>query len=595
MWQLYAVGRAPQQRAKLRLEAGQTYVVGRSTDCDFPVPWEQFLSRAHVSLKVDEQGVQATRLPGTTNPIYLDGEPQAEFRLTAGQRFVIGESSFLLQQLQPVDAQPDLPFQQITFSAADLQHSRYEDADRRLEALARLPSVIATSQDQEEQGTHLAELILAGIRHAEAVAVVVLSPSGTVKVTAWERRAETQGSVRPSARLVQEAMHNWHSVVHVWEKNSAALPEENEYTLQAEFDWAFCTPVARTGADCWGIYVTGRLDEPLSESHPLQINLQSDIRFAQLVGEVLSSTERQTRMEGQLSILRQFLSPPILAALEETGHDGNLNVDLLQPRVCPVTVLFCDVRGSSHRAEEMTNDLPGLLDRVNRALAVMTDAIIQHGGVTGDFLGDAVLGFWGWPFPSEDAPVKACRAAIKIREQFLQMQRSHQHPLADFRVGIGVAHGRAVAGKVGTGGRISVTVFGPVVNLASRLEGMTKRLNVPIILDEATAQIARHRLPTSEGRLRQLATVLPYGMENPLLISELLPPVGEYSQLSDADLAMFERGVELFRAGRWQEAYHALHELPSSDQAQDFLLALIAQHNRVAPPGWKGIIELASK
>ena len=166
----------------------------------------------------------------------------------------------------------------------------------------------------------------------------------------------------------------------------------------------------------------------------------------------------------------------MLKALEETGKNGELNAELLKPRVCPVTVLFCDLRGFSHRAEEMENDLPGLLARVNAALDVMTTAILNHGGVTGDFLGDAVLGFWGWPFSSEDAPLKACRAALEIRRQFARIQGSAEHPLADFRVGVGVAHGRAVAGKIGSGGRVSVTVFGPVVNLASRLESMTKRL-----------------------------------------------------------------------------------------------------------------------
>jgi adenylate cyclase len=177
----------------------------------------------------------------------------------------------------------------------------------------------------------------------------------------------------------------------------------------------------------------------------------------------------------------------------------------------------------------------------------------------------------------------------------MRIQKSPHHPLSDFRVGIGVAHGRAIAGKIGTGGRVSVTVFGPVVNLASRLEGMTKRLHVPVIIDEPTAQLARDGLLPEEGRVRSLAEVLPYGVETPLVISELLPPRGEFSELSDSHLETFARGVEHFRAGRWEEAYRELHEVPSSDQAQDFLLALIAQHNRMAPPGWKGIIELAGK
>ncbi|WP_437201305.1 adenylate/guanylate cyclase domain-containing protein [Planctomicrobium sp. SH664] len=595
MWQFLAEGRDPQQRAKLTLESDRQYRVGRSPECEIPVPWEQFLSRQHFTVAISKESVEVCRISQGRNPIFFEGEPRDRFTLQAGQRFVVGETSFLLRELQPLSPQLEAPIQEFTFSPGELEGVEFEDADRRLEALARLPAIIGTSLSDEEKAAQLAGLILAGIRHAEAVAVVSSDQRDDVQVTAWVRRNETHGPFRPSVGLVRDAMHQWRTMLHLWEK-SQDQPDTLTYTVPAEFDWAFCTPVGKFAGQSWGIYVAGKLDQPLSESHPLRKNLQSDVRFTQLIGDVLSSAERMNRMEGQLSILRQFLSPPILHALEQSSsRPGELNSDLLQPKVCDVTVLFCDLRGFSQRAEESIGDLQGLLSRVNAALEVMTRAILEHGGVTGDFLGDAVLGFWGWPFSSEDAPLKACRAALDIRRQFTKMHSSKKHPLADFRVGVGVAHGRAIAGKIGTGGRVTVTVFGPVVNLSSRLEGMTKRLRVPVILDEATARIAKAGLSADEGRVRQLATVQPYGLDTPLTVSELVPPFGEYSDLNDDQLATFERGVDEFRAGRWEEAYRAFHEVPSSDHAQDFLLSLITQHNRLAPAGWRGVIELPGK
>ena len=156
-----------------------------------------------------------------------------------------------------------------------------------------------------------------------------------------------------------------------------------------------------------------------------------------------------------------------------------------------MTVLFCDLRGFSQKAEAAAGDLKGLLDRVSRALGVMTSQILKHSGVTGDFQGDAAMGFWGWPFASPESPLNACRAALGIRAAFEETFGRPDHPLGSFQVGIGVAHGRAVAGKIGTSEQVKVTVFGPVVNLASRLEGMTKQLRVPIVLDETTASIVR--------------------------------------------------------------------------------------------------------
>jgi adenylate cyclase len=152
-----------------------------------------------------------------------------------------------------------------------------------------------------------------------------------------------------------------------------------------------------------------------------------------------------------------------------------------------------------------------------------------------------------------------------------------------------------MAGKIGTHDRVTVTVFGPVVNLASRLEGMTKLLNVPILLDEETAAIVRARLGEHEGRTRRLGKILPYGLEHPLMVSELLPSVSEFPELTDEHLHTYETGVEHFIAGRWEEAYRCLHAMPPSDRAQDFLTLRIAQNNRAAPRDWDGVIRLPSK
>jgi adenylate cyclase len=260
-----------------------------------------------------------------------------------------------------------------------------------------------------------------------------------------------------------------------------------------------------------------------------------------------------------------------------------------------VTVLFCDLRGFSQRAENAAHDLTGLLSRVSEALGIMTEQILYFGGVTGDFQGDAALGFWGWPFASESAPLNACRAALAIRKAFETVSATPGHALADFEMGIGIAHGRAVAGKIGTSEQVKVTVFGPVVNLASRLETMTTQLRVPIVLDEATADLVREKLDHLEARTRRLGKVIPVGMEMPVFVSELLPPEHEYPLLKDEHIAQYEDGVKCFIDGDWESAWQSLHNMPAGDRAQDFLAMPIVQHNRRAPADWDGIIRLTSK
>jgi adenylate cyclase len=309
-----------------------------------------------------------------------------------------------------------------------------------------------------------------------------------------------------------------------------------------------------------------------------------------MVSEIVSSLRRLSRLERHQAGLRQFFAPPILEAL---GQD--LDTDILEPRECDVTVLFCDLRGFSQHAENAAHDLTGLLSRVSEALGVMTEQILHFGGVTGDFQGDAALGFWGWPFASESAPLNACRAALAIRKAFETASSTPGHTLADFKMGIGIAHGRAVAGKIGTSEQVKVTVFGPVVNLASRLETMTSQLRVPIVLDEATAELVREKLDHLEARTRRLGKVIPVGMETPVFVSELLPPEHEYPLLKDDHIAQYEAGVDSFIAGDWESAWQSLHNMPAGDRAQDFLAMPIVQHNRQAPADWDGIIRLTSK
>jgi adenylate cyclase len=184
---------------------------------------------------------------------------------------------------------------------------------------------------------------------------------------------------------------------------------------------------------------------------------------------------------------------------------------------------------------------------------------------------------------------------LAIRAEFAETAQRVDDPLADFRVGIGIATGRAVAGKIGTVDQVKVTVFGPVVNLASRLEGMTKILHAPILLDERTAIVVRNELSPKVARLRRVAVVKPYGLDRKLEVTELLPPAGVGSGLSDENIADYEKALDHLLSGQWSQAFERLHRVPAEDRVKDFLTVFIAQHNRTPPEDWNGVIPLTSK
>lgn len=590
-FELLAEGPEPRQRLKQVLTSGRSYVLGRGVEADVIVSWDAAISRRHVSLTPSNGSVRIERLTEASNPLCHAGESVEKCELRSGDQFVLGTTVFhVARPGADPSASAELPLQEVTFDAQTLRQIRFRDADRQMEVLTHLPEVIGGARTDEDLFFRLTNLLLAGVSHADAVAIVRLASGDTVELVHWTRRRETAGEFRPSSRLVAESLKRRYSVLHLWPTVTQPNPE---YTAAAELDWAYCTPVPDGPHATWGLYVAGKQGQSLINGGAPAVetvHLQADVKFTELVAEIISSVRRLNWLERQQAGLRQFFAPTILSAL---GNE--LNTETLAPRECDVSVMFCDLRGFSHHAEESAGDLIGLLNRVSQALGVMTSHILQHRGVTGDFQGDAALGFWGWPFASDQSALQACRAALGIRKLFAETFQQEGHPLANFQMGIGLAHGRAVAGKIGTAEQVKVTVFGPVVNLASRLETMTSQLRVPILLDETLATLVRERLDPSEGRVRRLAKVLPVGLETPLIVSELVPSITDLPDLTDAHLARYEQGVDDFIAGHWEAAYRCLHDMPATDRAQDFLLALIAQHNRKAPVDWDGIVRLQNK
>ena len=586
MFRLIATTAGHKVAAQFSLNAGTGPLhLGRSTQADLATPWDPRISGLHVQLQPAGSALQLTKLPHATNPVFVDGREVNSVLLQPGQTFVIGTTSFELQlSVRSDSSQPPADgIRQLTIDRQSLEQVRFDDTARRIEVLTSLPTVLREAAVERELSQQLTAMLLAGISNADLAAVVGLSDQSQPRILHAEHRFDATATVAPSSRLVAATMQQQKTVLHIWDEATAATA----YTQAQGFGWAFCTPFADITGDR-ALYISGRGSiEPGQSSEQ---RLQADIRFAELIADIITALQKQRRMERQQSGLRQFFSPPVLEAL---GRD--FDTSLLEPRECDVTVLFCDLRGFSHRAEEQAENLTGLLERVSLALEVMTSQILRFGGVTGDFQGDAALGFWGWPLESPEAPLNACRAALAIREEFSRAQADPDHPLRDFETSIGISYGRAVAGKIGTREQVKVTVFGPVVNLASRLEAMTRELHVSVLIDERLDQLVRGRMTPADGRVRRLLKVQPYGMDKPLFVSELVPPVDRCPLLTDQHVADFETGLQAFMEGRWSEAWSYLHRMPAEDRAQDFLSMLITQHDRRAPAGWDGIVRMKKK
>jgi|694.fasta_scaffold16599_6 adenylate cyclase len=616
------------------------------------VPWDDRVSRLHADVTWNGERLSVNRLPDAKNPIFHRGLRKDQFDVGIGDHFVIGQTTFSLvdqriRVLSKADEPPALTEQ--TYAPSQLRQVRYRDADRRIEVLSRLPEIISSSSSDEELHVRVVNLLMQGIPQATFVAIVSKAlpaqanqdansasevPGSTDRVgTSSDQRSSAAGEFRsarpqldltpnartwvdpsesgirvlhwdsrglaikpfsPSEQLIHQAVSTYESVLHVWSR-SVDRNTPSVYTQSENIDWAFCTPITNEACPGWAIYAAGDFASIAAAGNrdatmALTDDLQDDIKFAELTATTLA-TLRQTRLlQRRQDSLRPFFAPVVRQALATRDPD-----QVLAPREANVSVLFCDLRGFSRQSEESGNRLLDLLRRVSDALGVMTHHILDRNGVVGDFHGDAAMGFWGWPLEQANSVTHAANAALAIRAEFEQSAAIPTHPLAGFRAGIGIATGKAVAGRIGTVDQVKVTVFGPVVNLASRLESMTKQLQAQILIDEATAARIRAEVPTSVARIRRVARVIPFGMNTPLMVSELLPPESPQFHLTDYHIQAYEKALDSFQDGNWSEAFRMLHQVPAEDRVKDFLTVFIAQHGRSAPPDWNGIIKLPDK
>lgn len=591
MADLIAQGAEPRNRWRRVLPAEQAVVLGRESG-RFSVPWDDRISRAHAELRWCRGRLEVRAIESARNAIFVQGNERGKFSITPGEHFVIGHTTFTLADDQAhVSFDARKPVDEQAFSAEYLHQVQFRNARARIAVLVRLPEVISGAASDTELFVRLISMVLAGIPTAGAAALVRVRESdaapGSIDVLHWDRHLYSAGDFQPSEHLIRAAIDRCESVLHIWGSGSEAT-----FTARDDVDWAFCTPVLGDACRGWAIYVSGSFARPEATPSPRgdPTDLRDDLKFTEVAASTLRSLREVHRLQRRDAGLSQFFSPIVLDAL--AGEDPSV---VLAPRETEVSVLFCDLRGFSRQSERSADDLLDLLHRVSRSLGVTTRHILQQGGVVGDFQGDAAMGFWGWPLPQTDFIERACRAALAIRSELESASQRKDDLLAGFRMGIGIATGNAVAGKIGTVDQVKVTVFGPVVNLASRLEGMTKILSAPVLLDEPTARHVRAHVPRTTARCRRLAVVRPVGLDRPLEVSELLPPLDEYPTLTDAHLAEYEAALDALQAGDWSEAFERLHKVPAEDRVKDFMTGFIVQHHRTPPPDWDGVIQLTRK
>jgi adenylate cyclase len=257
-----------------------------------------------------------------------------------------------------------------------------------------------------------------------------------------------------------------------------------------------------------------------------------------------------------------------------------------------MTVLFSDVRDFTSISEGLTPE--GLKDLMNTYLTAMTEKVQEKRGTIDKYIGDAIMAFWGAPLQDPDHATHAMETAMAMQKGL----RDLDVPFAkrgwpELHIGVGLNCGTMSVGDMGSKFRRSYTVMGDSVNLASRLEGLTKEYGVGILV---TSNIVAQ----APGFVyREIDKVRVKGKHEGVAIFEPLGKQGEVGPETMQELDRFQKALDAYRAQRWDDAEKLLKNLAyATPKSKLYKLYLDrVAHFRQSPPaaGWDGVFVFTTK
>lgn len=248
--------------------------------------------------------------------------------------------------------------------------------------------------------------------------------------------------------------------------------------------------------------------------------------------------------EVEVGRLRSTLSKFIPSEIIDNLVQEDSQSVLLANETRRVAILFCDIRDFTAFCEDSQPE--HVVAFLNSYFTTMVNIIKKHGGSIDKFIGDAIMAIFGAPVSYEDNERRAVEAALEMRRAFPQMQgygRQFLHvPLIEY--GIGIHCGDVIVGNIGCTDKTNYTVIGDSVNIAFRLEGITKAYRVPVIISQTVRDVLG-----DEFHCHQLDTVNVKGKSVKLSIYRV-----DEEPLPSKYLENYRKGLNLYLTGAWSRA-----------------------------------------
>ncbi len=367
-----------------------------------------------------------------------------------------------------------------------------EDSDLRvidsvsLQLIFQLMEALQVSTSLDAFLAELSDSLATALRANAVVVLVKEEDTGELVPRAVKNRRQDQ-KVQISKTVLNRAMES-RAAVTAEDAGTDSRFSEALSVMNLDLKAVLVVPLVKDKKSVGALYLSRELPFTNTErdavgalGHLIAMGLERS-----LLHEKVANEERQRRA------LERFHAPNVVRRLMQeeasVGPTAGLFLETL-----PATVMFCDLSGFTSYCETHSPEMVGKL--LNTYLARMTEIVFAHGGTVDKYIGDAVMSIFGAPFPTDTDAENAVKCALQMRQAFAKMvsENVEIEDLEGMDIHIGINSGNVVVGTVGSALRMEYTALGDTVNIAARLESLSRAGQ--IVLGETTARLVKNTVP----------------------------------------------------------------------------------------------------
>jgi adenylate cyclase len=291
------------------------------------------------------------------------------------------------------------------------------------------------------------------------------------------------------------------------------------------------------------------------------------------------------------NVLGQYVSPAMLTSVLKNNQDDYLKAEVGTKEV--LTIFFSDIRDFTTIAERY--EVEKVVEVLNDYLSRMVDIIFSNQGTLDKFIGDAIVAFWGAPVRIHDHHYKAVLAALQMKGAMKTFnQEAKGKSLPQLRIGIGIHTGEVILGNIGSTRKLDYTVIGDSVNLASRIEGLTKAYDSPIIISQDTYE---HVQDDISCRIVDFVKVK--GRDNSIMIYEVIDEAGRVDEETARVIRLTEKAFKEYTQRRFSASMHNFEdvlEIRPNDVLSNVFIHRCREYQENQPPeDWDGAFVCETK